>query len=83
MSIIPDKKEVLRRFVVEKLAKVKNVEAVDDTTNLIESGVIDSLGIVNLVSYLENAFGVKIKDEDIIPDHFESIRAIAEYLERL
>jgi acyl carrier protein len=44
---------------------------------LIERGVIDSLGIMHLVSFLENEYGVTVDDEELTPDNFATIGALA------
>ena len=83
MKAVINKNELIRQFVMENLARKKNIYQVNDDDNLIESGIIDSMGIMQLVSYLEGAFAVKVKDEDIVPDYFESINAISTYIESL
>jgi acyl carrier protein len=83
MKAMTDNKEKIRQFLLEKLARAKKIKQIDDQDNLIESGIIDSLGIMQLVAYLEDTFTVKVKDEDIVPENFESIDIITSYIERL
>ena len=83
MKTVADNKEKIRQFLIEKLAKAKKVKNIDDQDNLIENGIIDSLGIMQLVAYLENTFAVKVKDEDIVPENFETLNVITSYVERL
>lgn len=83
MKTVTNKKELIRQFVVENLARTKNIYHITDQDNLIENGIIDSLGIMRLVSYIEGTFAVKVKDEDIIPEYFESIDTISTYIEGL
>ena len=45
--------------------------------NLVEEGVIDSLGIMSLIAYVEKQFGARIKPEDVVVENFESVAAIA------
>lgn len=45
--------------------------------NLVENGVIDSLGIMTLIEYVEKQFGARIKPEDVVVENFESVAAIA------
>lgn len=75
-------KEAIREFVRSKLSKKKNHTTVDDKSNIIEAGIIDSLGIMQLVEFIENKFSLKVKDEDIIPDNFESIETISSFIDR-
>ena len=77
---VPSNKELIRKFVLQKLAKKEIQVNVNDQDNLITIGVIDSLGIMQLVAYIEETFSVKVKDEDIVPDNFESIEAISLFI---
>jgi len=47
------------------------------TDSLLDSGILDSAGIFELVSFLEKEFGIEVGDDDIVPDHFENIEGIA------
>lgn len=48
----------------------------DTSVNLIESGVIDSMDIVELITSIEDLFGIEVDGDDIIPEYFESIDSI-------
>ncbi len=48
---------------------------------LLDSGILDSTGIFELVDFIEVSFGVQIADEEIVPEHFETIEAIAAFIE--
>ncbi|NOY17707.1 MAG: acyl carrier protein [Gammaproteobacteria bacterium] len=47
------------------------------TDSLLDSGILDSAGIFELVSFMEKEFKIEIGDDDIVPDHFENIECIA------
>ncbi|RII27107.1 MAG: acyl carrier protein [Geobacter sp.] len=74
--------EIIRQFIMSELMRGKNVSDLKVTDNLIETGVIDSLGIQILISFLEKNFSVSIADEDLIPDNFETIDAIWAFVTR-
>jgi acyl carrier protein len=48
--------------------------------NLIEQGIIDSLGIMRLLTYLESSFRIKVTDEELIPVNFETIESISSFI---
>jgi len=50
--------------------------------DLLEQGMIDSLKIIKLIEFMENKFGIKIVDEDIIPENFMSINSMVKFIER-
>jgi acyl carrier protein len=49
---------------------------------LLERGLLDSLAILRTVTFCEEQFGITIPDEEVLPDNFQSVRAIAELVER-
>lgn len=49
---------------------------------LLESGIIDSLGVLDLVGFLEEAFDVKIDDDDLIPENFGNIECIVAFVQK-
>jgi len=69
-------KELIRKFVQTELMKGNAKMELKDTDSLLETGIVDSMGIQVLISYLEKTFSIKVQDDEIIPDNFESIAAI-------
>lgn len=57
-----------------------NVSKIAPDTDLIGSGVIDSFGIVGVIEFMEERFGITVADEDIHPEIFRSIRSIEFYV---
>ena len=58
-------------------------EAVEDTTEIIEEGILDSFDIVTLVIELNDAFGVKIQVSELLPENFANILAIEKLIKSL
>ena len=71
-----DARSTIREFVLDRLAPTSGRSEIADDDDLIDSGVIDSLGIFQLVAFLEESFGVSIGDEEITPENFASVMAI-------
>ena len=69
-------KDQIREFIRRDLASAKGVDTFSDSESLMESGVIDSLGIFRLVAFLEEAFRVRIGDEEITHDNLKSVDSI-------
>ena len=74
-----DVKSQIREFVME-VAQRKGVTAVADDDSITENGVIDSLAIFRLVSFLEDNFQVRVGDDEIINDNFQSINEIERFV---
>ncbi len=69
--------------LIDYLEKDPRVErAVEEETELIESGVLDSLAILDLVVFVEQRFGVELTADEITPGNFGSIAALAALIER-
>ena len=74
------RKNQIRHFIFETfpLAKSRRLE---DSSALLEEGVLDSLGILELVEYLQAELGVSVEDDDLVPENFASIDAIANFVD--
>jgi acyl carrier protein len=48
---------------------------------LLANGVLDSLGVLELVGYLEQEFGITVSDDDLVPVHFETLKRVAAFVE--
>jgi acyl carrier protein len=55
---------------------------VTDSDNLLESGVIDSLGVLELVTFLQQEFSLQVDDDELTPENFQSIQSIAQFVEQ-
>ena len=75
-------KERVRDFIVEELDWNRaRVELTDDLP-LIETRVIDSLGIVKMIAFLESEFNIIVRDHELLPTNFDSVRAIVDFIDR-
>lgn len=72
-------KEV-RSFIEENFLFRGNCESIRDDESLIAAGLIDSTGVLELVAFLEEQFGIEVADADIMPENLDSIRAITSYI---
>jgi acyl carrier protein len=68
--------ERVRKFILEELRWDRRAELTNDYP-LIDGQVLDSLGIYQLVSFLESEFGVEILDQELIPENFGTIGDVA------
>jgi len=73
--------DVLRKFLLERfpLARKRNIT---DDEDLLQRGIIDSLGVLEIVGFLQQEFSLIVEDEDLSPDNFKSVVSIAAFVER-
>ena len=73
----------VKDFLKKEMFRKKGNDEMGDDINLLESGIIDSLGLIRLIEYLENAFSLNIPDEEVLAENFESISAIVALIGKL
>jgi len=71
--------EAVRRFLVEQ-EYIKRDELIDESESMLERGMIDSVGVLNLVTFLEDRYKIEIEDDDLMPENFDSLAAINNYV---
>ena len=54
----------------------------NDEDSFLEKEIIDSTGVLELVSFVEERFGIQVSDEELIPDNFDSVNKLGEYVRR-
>ena len=56
---------------------------ISDDDSFMENGIIDSTGILELVSFIEKKFEFKVGDEDLVPDNFDSVNNLVDYIKKM
>ncbi len=72
----------LRSFIAEELFYGADHGALADDQPLQETGVIDSMGMLRLVTFLEETFGIEVLDSDVVPEHFATLGDIISFIDR-
>lgn len=70
----------VREFLQGQGVLIPGTDAVAADESLLDSGLLDSAGIFQLVAFLEERFRLTISDEDIVPDNFDSINAVVAFV---
>jgi acyl carrier protein len=76
-----DRKAELMDYVKGELlhGRKANLSADED---LLSAGIIDSLGILQLVSFIEKRFGIQVPDADVVYENFNSVQVLSDYLQK-
>lgn len=74
-----DIKTDVREFIVDNFLFREDRDSVSDSESLLENGLMDSTGVLELVAFLESDIGIRIEDAEIIPENFDSIDNISRY----
>jgi acyl carrier protein len=76
-----DRKTALADYIKSEVIRNRNAH-LDENEDLLGAGILDSLGILQLVSFIDETFGIQVPDEDVIYENFHSLKAIVDYLQR-
>ena len=72
--------ERTRAYIIENFLYMRRDFRLDDNDSLLGSGIIDSMGVMEVILFLETEFGVEVGDEDVTEENLGSIRAISRYV---
>jgi acyl carrier protein len=76
-----NREQQIRAYIVDNFL-FGDSEGIDDGQSLLESGVIDSTGVMELALFVEESFGIKVEDRDFVPENLDSVHNIAGFVER-
>ena len=74
-------KAKIKEFIKTEVNPDRNLEGLGDDELLVDSGIIDSLGILKIMAFLDEEFGVDLSDQQITPDNFKNITSICSLVE--
>ncbi|GIV66490.1 MAG: acyl carrier protein [Bellilinea sp.] len=72
---------ILHNFILDELVKGRK-KTIGDDDDLLAEGIIDSLGILQLVAFIEEKFNFTVPDEDVVIENFMSVNALSKYLDQ-
>jgi acyl carrier protein len=72
----------VRAFIAENFHYRGEVGSLPATASLLESGLVDSMGVLELVTFLESTFPLQIADDEVMPENLDTIAAIVAFVRR-
>jgi acyl carrier protein len=79
-TLTPTEKTI-RDFLLEEILYDKQLADLSPEDLLLEDSLLDSIGILQTVTFCEQIFGISILEEELVPEHFQNLRAIAQLVE--
>lgn len=74
-------REEIREFILDNFMMGMKGDKLNDSDSLLDKGIIDSTGILELVGFLEGNYQIKVEDEELIPENLDSVDNLINYLE--
>jgi len=72
----------VREYILENYLFTNDQNALMNEDSFLDKGIIDSTGILEIIMFLEDEFGVKVEDEEMIPENLDSVKNIVSFIQR-
>jgi acyl carrier protein len=73
---------LIREFIAQHILLSDTGFPHGDDVSFLQEGIIDSLGVMELVEFVQKTFGVKVEQSEVTPEHFDSVSRLAAFLRR-
>jgi acyl carrier protein len=70
----------IRQFILTSFLFTDDESALKNEDSLLERGIMDSTGVLELVAFLETQFGIKVADEELVPENLDSVNQIVAFV---
>lgn len=75
-------REQIRGFIIENFLFGDAEPLSDDAVSLLDNGIVDSVGVMEMVAWLEQNHGLKVEDQELVPENFDSVERLVRFVER-
>ena len=75
-------REELRRFIIDNFLFGVEDSRFSDDDSFLEKGLIDSTGVLELVAFIEEQYGIRFQDDEIIPENLDSVNKLIQFLNK-
>mgnify|MGYP001812235456 CR=1 FL=1 len=82
MSMTGTPRDMLRKFILEDYLFTDDQSALQDDTSFLEEGILDSMGILEIIMFLEEELDVAVANDEMIPANLDSINNLLAFIER-
>lgn len=72
----------LRGYILENFLFTEDPKALDNADSFMKKGIIDSTGILEVINFLQDEFGIRVEDEEMVPANLDSVNSIVAFVER-
>ena len=72
----------LRQFVIDNFLFGEGEEKFSNDDSFLDTGIVDSMGILQLVSFVQEKYAIRVADDELMPDNWDSVRRVAGFVQR-
>lgn len=73
-------RQQLRHFILENYMFTDDQSALGDDDSFLDGGILDSMGILELIEYLDESLGIKVEGDELVPDNLDSINILLKFI---
>jgi acyl carrier protein len=73
-------RESLRQFILNNYLFTDDQSALADDASFLDNGILDSMGILELIDFLDETFGVKVAGDELVPENLDTINSVLKFL---
>lgn len=73
-------RQKLRHFILENYLFTDDQSALKDDDSFLDGGILDSMGILELIEYLDEGLGIKVEGDELVPDNLDSINSLIKFI---
>ncbi|MES2673286.1 MAG: acyl carrier protein [Pseudomonadota bacterium] len=77
---IDEIRQKLRHFILENYLFSDDETALKDEDSFLDGGILDSMGILELIEYLDEGLGIKVEGDELVPDNLDSINSLLKFI---
>lgn len=78
MSIV----RTIRHYILENFLFTDDESALGDGESFLAAGIVDSTGVLEIISFIEETFGIKVNDDEMLPENLDSLNSLAAFVRR-
>jgi acyl carrier protein len=75
-------KKTIRHYIMENLLFTEDESALQDSDSFLDGGIIDSTGVMEIIMFIEETFGIKVNDDEMLPANLDSVDNLAAFVQR-
>ncbi|MFI3157493.1 MAG: acyl carrier protein [Methylococcaceae bacterium] len=75
-------KNIIRHYILENLLFSEDELALEDSDSFLDSGFIDSTGVMEIILFIEETFRIKVTDDEMLPANLDSVNNMVAFVER-
>ncbi len=75
-------REKIKNYILENFLFTNDLNAVEDDTSFLRAGIVDSTGILEIISFIEEEYQIQVQDDEVVPENLDSINLISSFIEK-